>query len=211
MNKKILFLLSFFVTIIFFALSVKTLYAQDVQCPTEGNTSTCTTQVGEGSVESPETNPPELPPNNTNSPLNLPDICSTISQGPYQGPSHQNLLAWDFAVPRGTPVYSTFAGTVTRTGQYQGTCKWSKNDNYDKWCSPTEKYGIWIEIQRSDGVFARYAHFTPESIAKIQSLSKVSEGEFIGWVDSTGLSTGNHLHYQLSDISVVPDAIKACQ
>lgn len=84
----------------------------------------------------------------------------------------------DYAAPRGTPIRSTADGVVSRV---------TRNDR---------AAGNFLAIQHTNGFVTRYMHlsgFAP-GIAK---GTHVSKGSTIGYVGSTGLSTGPHLHYEV--------------
>ena len=80
----------------------------------------------------------------------------------------------DYYAPRGTPVYAAGAGTVTRSGYS------AANGNH-------------VFIKHAGGIETRYLHFTKRTVKKGQ---KVTQGQTIGTVGSTGLATGPHLHYE---------------
>ena len=87
--------------------------------------------------------------------------------------AHQGI---DFGAPSGTRVQSTASGTVTRAGL-------------------AGSYGRLIEIRHAGDVRTRYAHLS--SIAPgIRPGKHVEQGQWIGRVGSSGLSTGPHLHYE---------------
>ncbi len=81
----------------------------------------------------------------------------------------------DISADRGDPVYSTGDGTVTSAG-------WNGD------------YGNMVVVNHNFGLETRYAHL---SSYLVQPGQKVSRGEVIGLVGSTGRSTGSHLHYEL--------------
>jgi murein DD-endopeptidase MepM/ murein hydrolase activator NlpD len=86
-------------------------------------------------------------------------------------------LGTDYAAASGTRVYSTADGTVTRAGWWGG-------------------YGRIVEVRHTNGYRTRYAHLS--FIAKgIRRGTRVSQGQLIGNVGSSGLATGPHLHYEL--------------
>jgi len=96
----------------------------------------------------------------------------------------------DWAAPRGTPIMAAGDGVVT----------------YADWKSG---YGNYIEIRHTNGYATAYAHQT--GFAKgIRVGSAVRQGQIIGYVGSTGLSTGPHLHYEVhvNDSPVDPMRIK---
>lgn len=82
----------------------------------------------------------------------------------------------DYGAPRGTPVHTTGAGTVTRAGRWGG-------------------YGRVVEVRHSGQYRTRYAHLS--GIARgVRPGVRVEQEEVIGYVGSTGLSTAPHLHYE---------------
>lgn len=92
----------------------------------------------------------------------------------------------DIAAPSGTPVGAARSGTVTYAG-------WSN-----------QGYGNLVKIRHAGGAETWYGHFS--SIA-VSVGEHVSQGEIIGRVGSTGLSTGPHLHFELHENSRVLDPL----
>ena len=83
----------------------------------------------------------------------------------------------DFAAPSGTPIMASGSGTVTRA----------------RWCGGG---GNCIKIKHNSSYETVYAHL--KAFAKgIKEGRKVKQGQIIGYVGSTGLSTGPHLHYEV--------------
>ena len=83
----------------------------------------------------------------------------------------------DFAAPSGTPIMASGRGTVTIA----------------KWCGGG---GNCIKIKHNSTYETIYAHM--KSFAKGMKIGrKVRQGEIIGYVGSTGMSTGPHLHYEV--------------
>ena len=83
----------------------------------------------------------------------------------------------DWAAPHGTAIYSAGNGEVEKVGWEGG-------------------YGKYIRIRHTNGYETAYGHMT--AYAKgIESGAKVRQGQVIGFVGSTGLSTGAHLHYEI--------------
>ncbi|SCM78525.1 Peptidase, M23/M37 family protein [uncultured Pleomorphomonas sp.] len=83
----------------------------------------------------------------------------------------------DWAAPRGTPIMAAGDGIVT----------------YARW---KNGYGNYIEVQHTNGYASAYAHQT--GFAKgIKEGVRVRQGQVIGYVGTTGLSTGPHLHYEV--------------
>ena len=81
----------------------------------------------------------------------------------------------DLAAPQGTPVQATADGVVTSAGWRGG-------------------YGILISLGHGGGVQTRYAHL---SAIAVRPGTQVRAGQVIGYVGSTGNSTGPHLHYEV--------------
>ena len=86
-------------------------------------------------------------------------------------------MGTDFAAPMGTPIMASGSGTITRA----------------KWCGGG---GNCIKIRHNSTYSTVYAHLS-KFAAGIRSGKKVKQGEIIGYVGSTGLSTGPHLHYEV--------------
>jgi murein DD-endopeptidase MepM/ murein hydrolase activator NlpD len=83
----------------------------------------------------------------------------------------------DFAAPSGTPIMASGSGTVTRA----------------RWCGGG---GNCVKIKHNSTYETIYAHM--KAFAKgIKEGRKVKQGQVIGYVGSTGLSTGPHLHYEV--------------
>ena len=83
----------------------------------------------------------------------------------------------DFAAPKGTPIMASGSGTVLLA----------------KWCGGG---GNCVKIKHNSTYQTIYAHM--EAFAKgIKKGKKVRQGQIIGYVGSTGMSTGPHLHYEV--------------
>lgn len=98
----------------------------------------------------------------------------TISS-PFGG--ERNHKGLDIAAPLGTPIYAAAAGTVIDVGS--GT---------------NGGYGNCVIIQNDDGNITYYAH---QSETACEEGDTVLPGQVIGYVGSTGDSTGNHLHFEV--------------
>jgi murein DD-endopeptidase MepM/ murein hydrolase activator NlpD len=93
------------------------------------------------------------------------------------------LQAWsghhpgiDYAAPSGTPIHATADGTVEFVGWRNG-------------------YGNTVILKHHSKITTLYAHQS-RFASGLQAGSKVSQGDLIGYVGSTGWSTGPHLHYE---------------
>ena len=81
----------------------------------------------------------------------------------------------DLASRSGTPIYATADGVVDRAEWFGG-------------------YGNMVEIDHGKGIATRYGHM---SRIAARSGDRIKRGDLIGYVGSTGRSTGNHLHYEV--------------
>jgi len=82
----------------------------------------------------------------------------------------------DFAAPQGTPIYATADGRITTAG------------------NTGNGYGNHVEINHGYSYETLYGHMVR---VKVRIGQMVKRGEVIGWVGSTGKSTGPHLHYEV--------------
>ncbi len=97
----------------------------------------------------------------------------------------------DFGLPHGTPIKSAGSGVVELAG-------WSG------------AYGIAVRVAHSKGYETLYGHMSKVA-AGIRPGARVNQGQTIGYVGSTGRSTGPHLHYEvrINDKPVNPLKVKA--
>ena len=86
---------------------------------------------------------------------------------------HQGV---DLAGPEGTPIYATRAGYVT-IARYSSSA------------------GYYVSINHGDGYSSIYMHMTTYTVSAGQT---VAQGQLIGYMGSTGISTGSHLHFGIS-------------
>ena len=81
----------------------------------------------------------------------------------------------DFTAPKGTPIYATGDGVVTKASRGSG-------------------FGKVIYIDHGFGYMTKYAHLSKFNTRKGK---RVKRGDIIGYVGNTGLSSGPHLHYEV--------------
>ena len=86
-------------------------------------------------------------------------------------------LGLDFAAPTGTPVFAAGDGTITRVGR-------------------AGNYGKYIRIRHKGIYNTGYAHLNGYANG-MKRGKRVRQGQVIGYVGSTGMSTGPHLHYEV--------------
>ena len=83
----------------------------------------------------------------------------------------------DFAAPRGTPIYAAGSGVI-EVAKYYGT------------------YGNYVKIRHRNSYKTVYAHMSRIASGLARGRT-VQQGQIIGYVGSTGRSTGPHLHYEI--------------
>ena len=94
---------------------------------------------------------------------------------PFSGYGRDWHPGIDIAVDYGTPVYASAAGYVEQSGWYGG-------------------YGKYVRLSHDFGYETAYGHM---SRLAVSAGSFVKKGEIIGYVGSTGYSTGPHLHFEV--------------
>jgi murein DD-endopeptidase MepM/ murein hydrolase activator NlpD len=83
----------------------------------------------------------------------------------------------DFAAPTGTPILAAGDGTIIRASRYGS-------------------YGNYVRIRHANGYETAYAHMSRFSRG-LRAGGSVRQGQVIGYVGTTGRSTGPHLHYEV--------------
>ncbi len=109
-------------------------------------------------------------------PLNFSYISSNFNPKRYH-PILKRVKAHngiDYRAPRGTPVFTSGDGKVTRSA-------------YSKY------NGHHVFVQHANSIVTKYLHFTKRTVKQGQ---RVKQGQVIGYVGSTGLAQGPHLHYE---------------
>ncbi|MEZ5654985.1 MAG: peptidoglycan DD-metalloendopeptidase family protein [Sphingobium sp.] len=94
----------------------------------------------------------------------------------------------DYAARTGTPIYAVTDGRVSYAGRHGG-------------------HGNYVKLTHNGGLATGYAHM---SRIAVHSGERVKRGQVIGYVGSTGLSTGPHLHYEVyrNGKTVNPTSVK---
>jgi len=87
---------------------------------------------------------------------------------------HQGM---DFAAGTGTPVVAPADGVVIEARRWGG-------------------YGNWLRIRHANGLESGYGHLSRYG-SGIRAGQRVSQGQVVAYVGSTGASTGPHLHYEI--------------
>lgn len=99
-------------------------------------------------------------------------VSSTFGYRTFDNSFHNGL---DLAASSGAPTYAADAGTVLIAG-------WS------------DSAGNWVVIDHGNGFVTKYMHHSALAVTAGQSVSK---GQQVGYVGTTGYSTGPHLHFQV--------------
>ena len=102
------------------------------------------------------------------------------------GHTHHDYPAADIAAPAGSPVYSLSDAVVTRS-----------------WHFPDPRCGIGLTLQTSDGQSWTYCHLAYEEPGVVPG-ARLTAGQIVGLVGSTGHATGPHLHLQLNPQTEYP-------
>nr|WP_246152575.1 M23 family metallopeptidase [Sphingomonas montanisoli] len=97
-----------------------------------------------------------------------------VRSDPFRGGAAMHA-GIDLASKTGTPIYATADGMVNRAEWFGG-------------------YGNCVEIEHGKGISTRYGHM---SRIVAHDGQRVARGDLIGYVGSTGRSTGPHLHYEV--------------
>ncbi|MBL8514369.1 MAG: M23 family metallopeptidase [Betaproteobacteria bacterium] len=125
--------------------------------------------------------------------LRSPLAFSRVSSG-FGGRLHPIFKNWrqhtgvDFAAPRGTPVWATADGIVEFAGVRGG-------------------YGNAIEVRHNSGITTLYGHLQGFA-SSVRKGMRVSQGQTIGFVGSTGYATGPHLHYEFKLAGIHQDPMR---
>jgi murein DD-endopeptidase MepM/ murein hydrolase activator NlpD len=98
-----------------------------------------------------------------------------VRSDPFKGGAAMHA-GIDLSGPVGTPIYATADGVVTESGYNSGG------------------YGNLVKIEHGRGIETRYGHLSAIGVSKGQ---RVTRGQLIGRMGSTGRSTGSHLHYEV--------------
>ena len=113
-------------------------------------------------------------------PSSMPVASSLMTSG-FGMREHPQLGGWrahtgiDLAARIGSPIHATSDGQVSRADWFGG-------------------YGLFVSLEHGGGVETRYGHMSHLNVLAGQMVHK---GDVIGYVGSTGRSTGPHLHYEI--------------
>jgi murein DD-endopeptidase MepM/ murein hydrolase activator NlpD len=110
-------------------------------------------------------------------------VAEGIMRSPFGMRSHPILgytkmhTGVDWAAPTGTPIFASGNGTVEKAGWESG-------------------YGKFVLLRHANGYETAYGHMTAFARGTEEG-KRVRQGQVIGFVGSTGLSTGSHVHYEI--------------
>jgi murein DD-endopeptidase MepM/ murein hydrolase activator NlpD len=96
----------------------------------------------------------------------------------------------DFGAPTGTPVYAAADGVIEKASRFSS-------------------YGNYIKIKHTAKLATAYAHLSRYA-PNIRPGVKVKQGQVVGYVGTTGRSTGPHLHYEVlvNGVQVRPGSVQ---
>ena len=109
-------------------------------------------------------------------------VTSPYAEENHMGHTHGGI---DMAAPEGTPIKSPIAGTVIDNSYGGG-------------------YGNYVQIKDKNNMDHLFPHMSSQS--PLEKGAQVSVGDVVGYVGSTGNSTGPHVHYEIDDDAVNPGA-----
>ena len=137
---------------------------------------------------------PSYRPTTVSIPSRMPVNSATMTSGfglrwhPVIGGRRQHKGV-DLAQPIGTPVYATADGVISKAERFSS-------------------YGLFISVEHGGNIQTRYGHLSRLNVAAGQVVHK---GDLIGYVGSTGRSTGPHLHYEVRIAGVAVNPIPYMQ
>ena len=102
---------------------------------------------------------------------------------------HRQHKGVDLAQPMGSPVYATADGMVSKADWFSS-------------------YGLFISLEHGGNIQTRYGHLSRLNVAAGQTVHK---GDLIGYVGTTGRSTGPHLHYEVRIAGVAVNPVPYLQ
>ena len=118
-------------------------------------------------------------------------VRNTVAASPRVGRSLSMHEGVDLVAPLGTPVYAAADGVVVGA-------------------APNGGYGNWIQIQHHDKLATVYGHLTGFAPG-VEPGRSVERGDLIGFVGSTGRSTGAHLHFEIRVDGKPVDPMNFCE
>ncbi len=115
--------------------------------------------------------------------------CYTLTSVFNETRSYESHGGIDIGASMGTPIYAANSGTVVSSNN---TCNHVSSGG--NWCSCGGGYGNYVWILHDNGYETIYGHMTATAVS---TGATVSAGQLIGYVGSSGWSTGPHLHFEL--------------
>lgn len=125
-------------------------------------------------------------------PSGWPLVSGVITQGPLGSVSHAALYPGEQAIdigsnPLGTPTFATFSGKIVVAQDFDDL-HYGKHVDIEGICNGKTFIGRWAHLNSLD--------------ASITVGAQISKGQEIGKIDSTGNSTGTHLHYSFMNLEM---------
>lgn len=115
--------------------------------------------------------------------ISQPYGCTGFAWEPRRGSCAHFHGGIDVAANRGTPIRAAAEGVIAHVG-------------WDPWLP--RRIASWVVIvNHGGGIQTMYAHMRDREVTGIERGRRVRQGQIIGLMDSTGLSTGSHLHFSV--------------
>ncbi|MES2796957.1 MAG: M23 family metallopeptidase [Bacteroidota bacterium] len=136
--------------------------------------------------------------NNVDDNVRNPDFIEDWNCGKrtYDGHRAEDIalfpFSWYLMEKQSAMVVAAAAGTILDKGDgnYDKNCQWAGAGNSN-----------FVNILHDDGTVSSYRHLKENSVTTKANNSRVEEGEYLGFVGSSGRSTGPHLHFEVTDIN----------
>jgi murein DD-endopeptidase MepM/ murein hydrolase activator NlpD len=143
-----------------------------------GATAGATTDATAGATAATSGSPRMIWP--TTGRITQPYGCTMFRMEPRHGSCPHFHGGIDIANKRGTPIRAAAEGVIARVG-------------WDQWGT----HAWMVIIKHANGVVTWYAHMRGKQINGIKKGVRVRQGQLIGYMDTTGMSTGVHLHWSV--------------
>ncbi|MES2796958.1 MAG: M23 family metallopeptidase [Bacteroidota bacterium] len=113
----------------------------------------------------------------------------------YDGHDAEDIATWPF----GWHMYDVNAGMVVAAAP--GEILDKQDGYYDKYCARGGSNPNFVSILHDDGTVSSYLHMKNGSITTLPKGTRVSQGDYLGIIASSGNSTGPHVHFSIYDIN----------
>ena len=153
--------------------------------------------------------------------LNVGELPDSYYRIPFLGPDENGIRSWevsqgnggsfthkgkgrfafDFPKPHGLQILAARGGIVTRAKESSSMSCWDSNAEACVDCEEERSPNV-VSIRHQDGTRGTYVHFQKNGVI-VTKGQRVRRGDPIGYVGTTGCSTGPHLHFEVFDPTIV--------